>query len=177
MLAILKFIMFNTILPLFDMGTDVKAVFLYLFGVAYHPNWAALTLVWIVVPFVLHLIKFLYHLLAKTGEASWRDLLLHIPFVLPIRNLYYAKLLFGMSFGIEEGSFWVNTLGMRAFSSKDWSEVEKIQKEVAKDGHSGAEGPQEKKERPIKFHTFLKLSGMLISEYVGQYILIGTVFL
>ena len=141
MLDILKFITFNCILPLFDMGTDVRAVFLYLFGVAYHPNWAALTLVWIVVPFVLHLIKFLYHLLAKTGEASRRDLLLHIPFVLPIRNLYYAKLLFGMSFGIEEGSFWVECFGMRAFSSKDWSEVEKIQREVAKDGHSGAEGP------------------------------------
>ena len=158
MLAILKFIVFNTILPLFDMGTDLKAVFLYLFGVAYHPNWAALTLVWIVVPFVLHLIKFLYHLLAKTGEASWRDLLLHIPFVLPIRNLYYAKLLFGMSFGIEEGSFWVKTLGMRAFSSKDWSEVEKIQHEVAKDGHRGAEGPPDKVRRPRQVSFFLKSS-------------------
>ena len=62
MLAILKFITFNTILPLFDMGTDIRAFFLYLSAVAYHPNWAALTLVWIVVPFVLHLIKFIYHL-------------------------------------------------------------------------------------------------------------------
>ena len=145
MLAILKFVTFNTILPLFDMGTDVRAVFLYMFGLAYHPNWAALTLVWIVVPFVLHLVKFLYHLLNKTGEASWRDLFLHIPFVLPIRNLYYAKLLFGMSFGIEEGSFWVETLGMRAFSSRDWAKVEKIQKQVAKDGLSESyfeSGPQ-----------------------------------
>ena len=145
MLEILKFITFNCILPLFDMGTDVRAVFLYLFGVTYHPNWAVLTLVWIVVPFLLHLVKFLYHLLAKTGEASWRDLFLHIPFVLPIRNLYYAYLLFGMSFGIEEGSFWVETLGMRAFSSRDWAEVEKIQKQVAKDGLSESyfeSGPQ-----------------------------------
>ena len=64
MLAILKFITFNTILPLVDMSTDVRAVILYLtaVGVAYHPNWAALTLVWIVVPFILHLIKFLSHL-------------------------------------------------------------------------------------------------------------------
>ena len=145
MLAILKFITFNTILPLFDMGTDIRAFFLYLSAVAYHPNWAALTLVWIVVPFVLHLIKFLYHLLAKTGEANWRDLFLHIPFVLPIRNLYYARKLFGMSFGIEEDSFWVKTLGMRAFNSKDWAEVEKIQKQVAKDGLSESyfeSGPQ-----------------------------------
>ena len=98
MIAILKFVTFNTFLPLFDMGTDLRAVFLYLGTVAYHPNWAVLTLVWIVVPFLLHLGKFLYHLLAKTGEASLRGLLLHVPFVLPIRNLNYAYLLFGMRF-------------------------------------------------------------------------------
>ena len=144
MAAIAKFVVFNSILPLFDMGTDIRSFVFYLSTVAYHPNWAALTLMWILVPFVLHLFKFLYHL-AKTGEADWKDLLLHIPFVLPIRNLYYAKLLFGMSFGIEEGSFWVETLGMRAFSSRDWAEVEKIQKQVAKDGLSESyfeSGPQ-----------------------------------
>ena len=133
MLAILQFITFNTILPLFDMGTDVRAVFLYLFGLAYHPNWAALTLVWIVVPFLLHLVKFLYHLLAKTGEASWRDLFLHIPFVLPFRNLYYAYLLHKLGFGSPN------------FESKNWAAVEAIQNEVARDGLSESyfeSGPQ-----------------------------------
>ena len=122
MLAILKFITFNTILPLFDMGTDIRAFFLYLSTVAYHPNWAALTLVWIMVPFILHLIKFLYHLLAKTGEANWRDLFLHIPFVLPIRNLYYAYKLHKLGFGMPN------------FESKNWAAVEAIQNEVARDG-------------------------------------------
>ena len=133
MLAILKFITFNTILPLFDMGTDIRAFFLYLSAVAYHPNWAALTLVWIVVPFVLHLIKFLYHLLAKTGEANWRDLFLHIPFVLPIRNLYYAYKLHKLGFGRPH------------FESKNWAAVEAIQNEVARDGLSESyfeSGPQ-----------------------------------
>ena len=133
MLDILKFITFNCILPLFDMGTDVRAVFLYLFGVAYHPNWAALTLVWIVVPFVLHLVKFLYHLLAETGEASWCDLFLHIPFVVPIRNLYYAYLLHKLDFGRPN------------FESKNWAAVEAIQNEVARDGLSESyfeSGPQ-----------------------------------
>ena len=135
MLAILKFITFNTVLPLFDMGTDVRAVLMYLtaVGVAYHPNWAALTLVWIVVPFLLHLVKFLYHLLARTGEASWRDLFLHIPFVLPIRNLYYAYLLHKLDFGRPN------------FESKNWAAVEAIQKQVAKDGLSESyfeSGPQ-----------------------------------
>ena len=135
MLAILKFITFNTILPLVDMSTDVRAVILYLtaVGVAYHPNWAALTLVWIVVPFLLHLVKFLYQKLARTGEASWRDLFLHIPFVLPIRNLYYAYLLHKLDFGRPN------------FESKNWAAVEAIQKQVAKDGLSESyfeSGPQ-----------------------------------
>ena len=133
MLDILKFITFNCVLPLFDMGTDVRAVFLYLFGVAYHPNWAALTLMWILVPFVLHLVKFLYHLLAKTGEADWKDLLLHIPFVLPLRNLWLAYRLYELNFG------------MSTFDTKDWAEVEAIQKMVAKDGLSESffeSGPQ-----------------------------------
>ena len=133
MWAILKFVASNSILPLFDMGTDMKAFFLYLYGVAYHPNWAALTLVWIIVPFLLHVIKFLYHLLAKTGKASWRDLFLHIPFVLPFRNLYYAYKLFKLGFGMPN------------FESKNWAAVEAIQKEVARDGLSESyfeSGPQ-----------------------------------
>ena len=133
MLAILKFVVFNTILPLFDMGTDLKAVFLYLYGVTYHPNWAALTLMWIFVPFVLHLVKFVYHLLAKTGEADWKDLLLHFPFVLPLRNLWLAYRLYKLNYGLS------------TFDTKDWVEVENIQKMVAKDGLSESffeSGPQ-----------------------------------
>ena len=115
------------------MGTDFKAVLLYLSVVAYHPNWAALTLMWILVPFVLHLLKFLYHLLAKTGKADWKDLLLHIPFVLPLRNLYLAFRLYKLNFGMSN------------FDTKDWAEVEAIQKMVAKDGLSESffeSGPQ-----------------------------------
>ena len=88
---------------------------------------------WILVPFVLHLVKFLYHLLAKTGEADWKDLLLHIPFVLPLRNLWLAYRLYKLNFG------------MSTFDTKDWAEVEAIQKMVAKDGLSESffeSGPQ-----------------------------------
>ena len=154
MIAILKFVTFNTILPLFDMGTDLRAFFLYLGTVAYHPNWAALTLMWILVPFVLHLVKFLYHLLAKTGEADWKDLLLHIPFVLPLRNLWLACRLYNLNFGKS------------TFDTKDWAEVEAIQKMVAKDGLSESffeSGPQVSGclicKTPIKvFGTNLKFS-------------------
>ena len=114
------------------MGTDFKAVLLYLSVVAYHPNWAALTLLWIVIPFFVHEAKFVYHLIFRTGEADWKDLLLHIPFVLPLKNFHHAYRLFRMSFGIEEGWFWVTRLGMGPFNSKDWAAVEEIQWEAAK---------------------------------------------
>ena len=132
MAAIAKFVVSNSVLPMFDMGTDIRSFVFYLSAVAYHPNWAALTLMWILVPFVLHLLKFLYHL-AKTGEADWKDLLLHIPFVLPLRNLWLAYRLYKLNFG------------MSTFDTKDWAEVEAIQKMVAKDGLSESffeSGPQ-----------------------------------
>ena len=132
MATIAKFVVFNSILPLFDMGTDIRSFVFYVSTAVYHPNWAALTLMWILVPFVLHLLKFLYHL-AKTGEADWKDLLLHIPFVLPLRNLWLAFRLYKLNFG------------MSTFDTKDWAEVEEIQKMVAKDGLSESffeSGPQ-----------------------------------
>ena len=133
MAAIAKFIVFNSVLPLFDMGTDIRSFVFYLSAVTYHPNWAALTLMWIFVPFVLHLVKFVYHLLAKTGEADWKDLLLHFPFVLPLRNLWLAYRLYKLNYG------------MSTFDTKDWVEVEEILKMVAKDGLSESffeSGPQ-----------------------------------
>ena len=66
--------------------------------------------------------KYAYHLLAKTGEADWKDLLLHFPFVLPLRNLGLAYRLYKLNFGMSD------------FDTKDWAEVEAIQKMVAKDG-------------------------------------------
>ena len=68
--AIAKFVAFNSVLPLFDMGTDLKAFFFYMSAVAYHPNWAYLTLLWIAVPFVIHLSKFLYVCLPGGARAN-----------------------------------------------------------------------------------------------------------
>ena len=82
--------------------------------------------------FVIHLSKFLYFL-AKTGEADWNDLFLHIPFVLPLRNLCLAYRLYELRFGMPD------------FDTKNWAEVEAIQRKVAKDGLSESyfeSGPQ-----------------------------------
>ena len=128
--SILKFILFNSVLPTLDVGTDIKAFLFYLS--LEHVHWAVLTVTWIVVPFAIHLVKFLYQF-AKTRKAEWRDLFLHIPFVLPFRNLYYAYLLHKLGFGKPN------------FESKNWAAVEAIQNEVARDGLSESyfeSGPQ-----------------------------------
>ena len=119
--SILKFIFFNSVLPFLDVFTDFKAFVFYLS--LEHVNWAVLTVTWIVVPFAIHLVKFLYQF-AKTRKAEWCDLFLHIPFVLPLRNLYFAYRLNKLGFGRED------------FDPFDWPEVEKIQAKVAKDGLS-----------------------------------------
>ena len=119
--SILKFILFNSVLPTLDVGTDIKAFLFYLS--LEHVHWAVLTVTWIVVPFAIHLVKFLYQF-AKTRKAEWRDLFLHIPFVLPLRNLYFAYRLNKLGFGRED------------FDPANWPAVEKIQAKVAKDGLS-----------------------------------------
>ena len=119
--SILKFIFFNSVLPFLDVFTDFKAFVFYLS--LEHVNWAALTVTWIVVPFAIHLVKFLYQF-AKTRKAEWCDLILHIPFVLPLRNLYYARRLYRLDFGTDY------------FDPKNWPKVEEIQRVVAKDGLS-----------------------------------------
>ena len=120
--SILKFILFNSVLPTLDVGTDIKAFLFYLS--LEHVHWAVLTVTWIVVPFAIHLAKFFYQF-AKTRKADWRDvchLFLHIPFVLPLRNLYFAYRLNELGFGRED------------FDPANWPAVEKIQAKVAKDG-------------------------------------------
>ena len=122
--SILKFILFNSVLPALDVGTDVKAFLFYLS--LDHLNWATLTVTWIVVPFCFHLAKFLFQF-AKTrivGREECWDLFLHIPFVLPLRNLYYAYQLYRLDFGTDD------------FDPKDWPRVEEIHRIVAKDGLS-----------------------------------------
>ena len=137
--SILKFIFFNSVLPTLDVVTDIKAFLFYLS--LEHVNWAVLTVTWIVVPFAIHLVKFLYQF-AQTRKAEWGNLLLHIPFILPLRNLYSAYQLNKLDFGTED------------FDPRDWPAVEKIQAQVAKDGLSESyfeSGPGCHKLRRTKF--------------------------
>ena len=137
--SIWKFLTFNTGLPLFDMGTDFRTFFFYLSVASFHPNWAMLTLGWILVPFFLHVCKFLHHLVT-TGEAKWKELLLHVPFVLPLRNAYFAQKLNKLGFG-ESNPPYENPEAKQGRLKS----IEEIQKQVAKDGLSESyfeSGPQ-----------------------------------
>ena len=137
--SIWKFLTFNTGLPLFDMGTDFRTFFFYLSVASFHPNWAMLTLGWILVPFFLHVCKFLHHLVT-TGEAKWKELLLHVPFVLPLRNAFYAHKLNKLGFGKSNSGYYYPAEERGRLKS-----IEEIQNQVVKDGLSESyfeSGPQ-----------------------------------
>ena len=121
------------------MGTDFRTFFFYLSVASFHPNWAMLTLGWILVPFFLHICKFLHHL-ATTGEAKWKELLLHVPFVLPLRNAFYAHKLDRLRFGKSNLEY-----EFPEDKQERLKNIEEIQNQVAKDGLSESyfeSGPQ-----------------------------------
>ena len=93
----------------------------------------------ILVPFFLHVCKFFHHLVT-TGEAKWKELLLHVPFVLPLRNAFCAQKLNKLGFG--KSNLRDTTPEAKQGRLKN---IEEIQKQVAKDGLSESyfeSGPQ-----------------------------------
>ena len=102
MFALLKFIFFNTALNGSDIFTDFLT-FVTFTTVSYHPNYAAISLAWMFVPFIIQLCQY--------AKAKWyrhkkdstiKKALLHFPFVLPLRNLYLAFRLFKLRFGFPD---------------------------------------------------------------------------
>ena len=118
-----KFSFFNTFLLALDIGTDLK-IFLVLWFYEDHPAWAALTLFWIWVPFLIHLMKFFYQLYTDPRDGDFKDVLCHIPLVHPLYNGYLAYKLNKMRFGYKD------------FDFKKWPEVEAVQRDIAKAGLS-----------------------------------------
>ena len=78
MIAVSKFVFFNTILPAVDIGTDLHAYLIYSAYYDddldnYHPKWAGLTLSWMFAPFTIHVGKFFYRTAIKRG-VKWLSL-------------------------------------------------------------------------------------------------------
>ena len=119
------FVLFNTILPFTDVGTDALTFFDLIDNE--HIYWASLNMYFMWNSFVLHLLAFIYKaILACTTETNsfeWieelKKVVLHIPFVMPLKNLYNAYLLYRMGFGLKKD-----------FKEKNWKRVEEIQHEA-----------------------------------------------
>jgi len=140
MLKVLKFAFVNAFLSLLDVSTDLATFFTL---VDDHPLWAALTMTWMFTPFVMHALAFLFKIsqsmwktrttdnltiLQRTGYTTCKELAgdfyseaaTHLPFVLPIHNLWRAKKLNDINYG------------KRTFRMKDSAEVEKIFSDAGK---------------------------------------------
>ena len=135
MFQLLKFILFNCVLPGSDVGTDFST-FLSLLsdGQAW---WAGLTLGWMFVPVIIRLATFLYQLPATIRKlcdsegrvmckvmggvmlAFFKEVIVHLPFCLPLYNLYLANNLRKLRYGME------------AFDASNSAKVEAILSEVA----------------------------------------------
>ena len=138
--SLVKFLFTNVALPLFDIGTDFHTFVFFLFYYD-HPKWAFLTLFWIFNPFFVQIFKFVF-ILYSEKKASWYNLFLHIPFVIPIRNCCLAYELHKLKFGAAGG--------------EDWARAEEIQREVAKTSSSEGyleAGPQATQQLFIGFST------------------------
>ena len=141
----LLFLLMNCLVNLVDMITD-SLTFVYLWDFE-QPHWALITLFWMFVPFFLHLTLYLVKVFnvnkffvargwsgwapEDSKEAEFRPVLIHLPFVTPIRNLnIFVKLC---------------KLGYPYHTEEDSEEVEALQTEVAKVSlyeNFGEAGPQ-----------------------------------
>ena len=140
---IAKFTTLNTSLPFLDVATDLKAFLVYLLYED-HPYWAYLTLLWVVFPLLLHLVKYIFLLCTAYEKADILDVLYQFPLFRPVRNLYLAFKLYRMAFGTK------------TFDYKNWKDVEDIQREVAAAGLTESfyeAGPQSVQQLVIGFST------------------------
>ena len=127
MFKVFLFSVFNTVLPGVDVFSDLcTGVELILRG---HILWgiATLSLMWM--PFMFHFFVFINnYIMAKLKKCQFESrkefirLLLHIPFVLPIKNVYNTYLLYKMGFAMDR------------FNSVHSKKVESIQNEAGSAG-------------------------------------------
>ena len=127
MLAVLKFLLFNSVLSTTDVLTDLLTFFDLLQD---NPRWAFLTFFWMWNPFLFHTLVFLYKKAAGKCQtcATFSEVMIefykeagvHIPFVSSMHNIWRAKRLHQLKFGTSE------------FNSRDHREVEKLLDEAGR---------------------------------------------
>ena len=121
MWAVLKFLLFNSVLSTTDVLTDLLTFFDLLED---NPRWASLTLIWMLNPFMVHTLLFLHKKAKGKCETCndfpefmcqfYKEAGVHLPFVSSMHNIWRAKRLHELKFGTPE------------FNSRDHKEVEKL---------------------------------------------------
>jgi hypothetical protein len=159
MFAMIKFVFFNVGLNSMDVGTDFS-LFLSLL-VDDHFFWAALTMMWMLMPFFVNLVMFFIDTYKKKDDVEKLDCMvffktvpIHLPFVLPIRKLWYTKRLFSYGFGRP------------SFDRARAKEVDEIQKKVSECATSESyweAGPQAVTQLIIYLSTGLSSWTLIIS--------------
>ena len=150
MISLGLYVVFNSILPFTDVATDGITFFDLIENG--HTHWAAVTFYFMWNPFILHLLTFIKNIIKVwwkgdenfDWQAELKEVFLHLPFVVPIKNIYNAYRLFQMGFGTEQ------------MDEIFWEEVEKIQYEAGMIGMQESfmeAGPQSVVQLVIVFST------------------------
>ena len=140
MFALLKFFLFNVLLPTIDVATDLFT-FLTLFPD--HPRWASIVLTWMFTSFFVHTGMFVIKRAKGQGRqfTTFGDLArdfykeagVHLPFASTFHNIWRMKILHGLKYGTKE------------FKMRDHRRVEKILAEAGRCSHAESiyeAGPQ-----------------------------------
>ena len=140
MCELLRYFLFNVLLPTIDIATDF---FTFLTLLPDHPHWASVILTWMFTSFLVNATMFIIKKAKGTGThySSFGDLALdfykeagiHLPFVVTFHNLWRMKILHDLKYGARD------------FKMKDHEKVEKILKEAGMCSHAESmyeAGPQ-----------------------------------
>ena len=140
MIALLKFFLFNVLLPTIDVATDL---FTFLTLLPDHPRWASIVLTWMFASFFVHAAMFAVKKAKGKGKpfTTYGNLArefykaagVHLPFAPTIHNLWRMKKLKELNYGTND------------FKMRDHRRVEKILAEAAKFSHAESTyeaGPQ-----------------------------------
>ena len=140
MIGLMKFFLFNVLLPTIDVATDL---FTFLTLLPDHPRWASIVLTWMFASFTINAARFLFKRATGKGKPFttcgdfardfYKEAGIHLPFVATFHNLWRMKVLHNLKYGTRE------------FRMRDHRQVEKILAEAAQCCHAESiyeAGPQ-----------------------------------
>ena len=109
MFELLRYFLFNVLLPTIDIATDF---FTFLTLLPDHPHWASVIITWMFTSFLVNATMFIIKRAKgkRTRYSSFQDLALdfykeagiHLPFVATFHNLWRMKMLHDLNYGTRD---------------------------------------------------------------------------